>query len=233
MEAIILAGGFGTRLKKVVKDIPKPMADVNGEPFLSYLFSYLKSFGIKRVILSTSYKSNIISNYFKNSYQGIEVDYAVENEPLGTGGGILYSLKKIKSENALVLNGDTLFDIDINNFNKKHKQSNSFFSLALRKVDDVSRYGSVITNENNIITEFAEKGKYNGKGFINGGVYIINKKEMLKFALKQKFSLEKDFFEKYYKKHNLFGFKYNNYFIDIGIPEDYYKAQNDFKKLKY
>jgi len=116
METIILAGGFGTRLQKVVKELPKPMASINDRPFLEYLMNYLKNYGIKRVILSLGYKHEIIKNHFQNNFNSIEIEYAIEKEALGTGGGIKYAFDLLKGDSALVVNGDTLFDIDLEKF---------------------------------------------------------------------------------------------------------------------
>jgi len=231
-EAIILAGGFGTRLQKVVSELPKPMAPINGRPFLEYQLNYLSNYGIKRVIFSVGYLSETISDYFGNNFNGIEIDYAYEENPLGTGGGILNAFHKRETDEVLVLNGDTLFEIDINDFYQQHSESKSLFSLALRELDSVDRYGSVITKDS-IINKFAEKGEFKGKGVINGGVYIINKEFFEKANLPMKFSMEKDVFEKLLTDFDFYGFPFSNYFLDIGIPEDYNRAQDEFKKLKY
>ena len=232
-EAIVLAGGFGTRLKTVLQDVPKPMAPINGRPFLEYQINYLKQQGIKRVILSVGYLSEQIQNHFGNQFNGVEIDYAIEKTPLGTGGGIMHAFKKVKTLEALVVNGDTLFEIDIKDFYQKHQANKALFSLALRKLDDISRYGSVVIDNQQIIQEFAEKGSHKGAGLINGGVYIIHGYFFEEIYLPSKFSMEKDVFEYYYEKFNFYGFPFSNYFLDIGIPEDYQKTQDDFTKLGY
>lgn len=232
-EAIILAGGFGTRLQKVVHDTPKPMAQINGRPFLEYQINYLKNFGIEHVILSVGYLSEQIIKYFKNSFDGVEIDYAIENTPLGTGGGIKLAFEKIKSQEAIVVNGDTLFDINLKEFYHKHKYKDSNFSLALRNVSEVKRYGNVVTDDNNRILRFAEKGAFAGRGIINGGTYIINANFFNTIGFPDKFSLETDVFERYCSTYSFFGFEFEDYFLDIGIPEDYKKAQDEFKELGY
>ena len=231
-EAIILAGGFGTRLQKVVSDVPKPMALINDRPFLEYQLGYLKKYGIKRIVFAVGYLSEVIENHFKNHFNGIDIGYAYEENPLGTGGGIQNAISKTITEEILVLNGDTLFEIDIINFYKQHHQLNSSFSLSLRQIDDVSRYGIVITDDN-IVKKFAEKGEYSGKGQINGGVYLINRKFFTELELPQKFSLEKDVLEKQISNIDFYGFSYGSYFLDIGIPDDYKKAQDEFKRFNY
>ena len=233
MEAIILAGGFGTRLQKVVNDIPKSMALINNRPFLEYQINYLKKYNINRIILSVGYKKNIISDYFKDNFNGIEIVYAVEDKPLGTGGGIKNALKFLKSDFAFILNGDSLFNVNLTDFYNFHKNNKSKISIALRCLDDVGRFGSVEINNNNEIINFAEKKDRKGKGYINGGIYLFDKKYFLNLDMPEKFSIEKDFFEKIIKKEKVFGFLSDDYFLDIGIPDDFIKAQDDFKKFEY
>ncbi len=233
MEAIILAGGFGTRLQKVVNDVPKSMALINNKPFLEYQMNYLKYYDVNRIVLSVGYKNQIISNYFKNEFNSIEIKYAKEDEPLGTGGGIKNAFKKIKGKQAFVLNGDSLFNIDLNEFYNFHKSKNSNLSIALRCLQNIDRFGSVEIDEHNRIVNFIEKKSKKNSGYINGGVYLIKKVFFLNLDFPVKFSIEKDCFEQIYKKEKLYGFTSNDYFIDIGIPEDYKKAQNDFKRFEY
>ncbi|RUA30271.1 MAG: D-glycero-D-manno-heptose 1-phosphate guanosyltransferase [Bacteroidetes bacterium] len=232
-QAIVLAGGFGTRLQTVVQDVPKPMALINDRPFLDYQLNYLKSFGIEHIIFSVGYKHEHILNYFGDSFNGMRIDYAVEESPLGTGGGILNAFQFVKSGAALVVNGDTMFEVDLQDFSQKHNSKNAQISLALREIDDVSRYGVVETDANHRIIGFAEKGERKGQGKINGGIYIIEKHFFETNRFEQKFSMEKDAFERLYKEQAFYGFPYKSYFLDIGIPEDYKKAQNEFKKLGY
>ena len=232
--AIILAGGFGTRLQSVVADVPKPMAPINGIPFLNYQLMYLKHYGIKNIIFSTGYLSEKISEYYKRDFNGLTISYSHESSPMGTGGGIRLALDKTNEEDVLVLNGDSFFDVNIEKLFMTHKIANSPASLALRKVEDASRYGTIIKNSESRITSFKEKDDVIHKGIINGGVYILNKKQFLKHTpTNQNFSIEKDFFEKKINELNIFGFEFDGYFIDIGIPEDYLKAQHDFKDFKY
>ena len=232
-EVIILAGGLGTRLKKVISDIPKVMALINGKPFLEYQLNYLEKSGINRVVLSVGYRNEIISKHFKNKYRTIKIDYVIEDEPLGTGGGIKKAFTKIIGNSSFVLNGDTLFEVDMQKMYEFQQIKKTDLCIALRKTDDVSRYGEVDFDNNFKITGFTEKNKKSGKGYINGGFYLINKDYFLNFNLPEKFSIEKDFFERYYKTEDFYGFCCSSYFLDIGIPEDFQKAQNEFKRLKY
>lgn len=231
-EAIILAGGFGTRLRKVINDIPKPMAPINGEPFLSFVFDYLHKFGIEHIILSVGYKHEIISEFYGKKYKDIKLSYAVEDEPLGTGGAIKFAMNFAKSNEVFVLNGDTLFNINLNLFFKKHTENQADLSMALRSIDEVERYGTVITNKENRIISFTEKGIEKGQGTINGGVYIIPIDFFKKIAnFTTRFSMETDVFEKYYKENYFQGVVFNSYFIDIGIPDDYSKAQTELLNI--
>lgn len=233
-EAIILAGGFGTRLQAVVSDVPKPMAPINNEPFLNYVFDYLKHYNIEHVVLSTGYLSEKISEYYKSEYKGIKISYTKEVEPLGTGGGIRLALEKCLTNEVLVLNGDSFFDVNLHSYYIKHKSFKSDCSLALRKVDNALRYGTIKLDDTSVIKAFKEKDSIEKQGLINGGVYILNRELFLsKTGANKAFSIEKDFFEKRINELTIFGFEYQGYFIDIGIPEDYKKAQDDFKGFTY
>ena len=236
--AIILAGGFGTRLQTVVSDLPKPMAPVNGEPFLNYQLNYLKHFGVKKVIFSVGYLAEKIQEYYKSEYKGIQITYVKETAPLGTGGGIRLAMEQCTNEFALVLNGDSFFDVDLHEFSKLHINEDSQISLSLRKVNDSSRYGTIETDDNDRVISFKEKSTstatVTNAGRINGGVYILNKELYLnKTKPEINFSIEKDFFEKQLSNLVIKGFEFNGFFIDIGIPEDYNRAQNDFKGFTY
>lgn len=233
-EAIILAGGFGTRLQSVVSDVPKPMAPINDIPFLNYIFDYLKFYKIEHVVLSTGYLSEKISQYYKNEFNGIKISYTKEETPLGTGGGIRLAMEKCYTNNILVLNGDSFFDVDLNSYFHLHQKFNSDCTLALRKVANASRYGTIQLADNSAISKFKEKDSIEKEGLINGGVYILDRELFLSKTVPNiAFSIEKDFYEKRINELTLFGCEYKGYFIDIGIPEDYKKAQDDFKRFKY
>ena len=220
MEAIVLAGGFGTRLSTVVSDVPKPMAPINGRPFLEYLLNDLSEKGINRVILAVGYKKEIIKSHFKEKYKNIDIIYSDEDIPLGTGGAIKKALILAKDENIFIINGDTFFDVDLKEMYQFHKKNSSKLTLAIKGMEKFDRYGSLILEEDRII-KFEEK-KYNDKGYINGGIYLINK-ELLNEKEKESFSFEKEILENENLKIEKYGYKSEGYFIDIGIPEDYYK----------
>lgn len=226
-EAVILAGGFGTRLQSVVKELPKPMAPVNGRPFLTYILDYLIDYNYTKVVLSVGYLHEKIEDYFGAQYKTLNIQYAVETEPLGTGGGIAYALSFCKNENILVLNGDTLFKADFSALEEFHTRCGSQLSIVLRHVADTSRYGRVNTDSIGRILSFTEKKAASGEGLINGGIYLINKNLIQSLNLPQKFSFEKDVMEKHVATKPLFGIESDGYFIDIGIPEDYARAQRE------
>ncbi|MEI6454726.1 MAG: nucleotidyltransferase family protein [bacterium] len=229
MEAIILAGGFGTRLKSVVRDVPKSMALINNRPFLEYQLDYLIGQGIDKVILSVGYKREVIISHFKNRYRSLDIDYAVEEEPLGTGGGIRLSFFNIKSPRAFVLNGDSIFRIGLSPLMEFHNLKKADISIALRKLPDTGRFGRVTLNRNRRISGFTEKDPAAGKGLINSGVYVVNKHFLMDPDFRGAFSIERDCFERYYQSARFFGYPSEGYFLDIGIPEDYNKAKHDFE----
>ena len=231
-EAVILAGGFGTRLKSLVKEVPKSMALINGKPFLEFQLNYLLKFGINKIVFSVGYKNEFIQSYFGSRFKTIAISYAIENEPLGTGGGIKNALKNIEGNEAYVLNGDTMFEVDLLEYYNFHKKKDSKLSLSLRFLEDVSRFGSVETDSENRITGFYEKNFVKSSGYINGGIYIINRCFYENLNLGTKFSIEHDCFEKIYKTEKLFGFRCDDYFLDIGIPDDFNKAQYEFRRFE-
>lgn len=233
-EAIILAGGFGTRLQSVVNDVPKPMAPVNAKPFLDYIFLYLRHYGITHVVLSTGYLAHKVSDRYKQEFDGIRVSYAVEETPLGTGGGIRLAMEQCHTEYILVLNGDSFFDVDLNTYTAQYSSCGAGGALALRKVENAARYGTISLGSDQRIAAFKEKDSVEKPGLINGGVYLLNRKIFLEHTPAAKaFSIEKDFFETKLSGIKFCGFEHDGYFIDIGIPEDYQQAQEDFKEFRY
>jgi D-glycero-alpha-D-manno-heptose 1-phosphate guanylyltransferase len=228
-EAIILAGGLGTRLREAVPDLPKCMAPVAGRPFLSHVIDYLRMQGVERIIFSLGYKWGVIEEYLQKEYSTLDYTSVIEEEPLGTGGAIQLAIQKASSENIVIANGDTLFGIKLNELAALHKAHNAECTLALKPMQDFDRYGVVETDEKGKIISFKEKQFYQ-HGLINGGVYLLNKKKFLNRSLPEKFSFEKDYLEKFCGEGKFFGSIQDQYFIDIGIPEDYQKAQDDLKR---
>jgi len=231
LQAIILAGGLGTRIRGTISDdIPKPMAPVNGKPFLEYVLQNLSQNKMKQVVLSVGYKHQSISNHFGSRFEGIDIHYSIENEPLGTGGAIRLALNTIPNddESIFIFNGDTFFPIEIMKLQDFHEQSKSDVSIALKYLSNCSRYGSVDINEMGRITHFREK-QNQSPGFINGGVYIINKSILTKTDLPEKFSFEKFLGERVNHLH-LSGVSFDEHFRDIGIPEDYNKFISEIQE---
>ncbi|MEP7265551.1 MAG: nucleotidyltransferase family protein, partial [Bacteroidota bacterium] len=221
---------LGTRLRSVVADQPKVLAPVNDQPFLKYIIDKLFAQDFNHVVLSTGYLHEKIDEFIRAQYPGINISIVVEDEPLGTGGGIAHALKKCMNEEVLILNGDTFFNIDYAQFYHHHHHHQSSFSIALKHMKNFERYGTVVCDQHHRIIAFTEK-KLMEEGCINAGAYIINRLEFLNYKWPEKFSMEKDFMEKFTKDISMYGFPYDEYFIDIGIPEDFARAQNDFKTL--
>jgi D,D-heptose 1,7-bisphosphate phosphatase len=232
MQAIILAGGFGTRLQTIVKNTPKPMAPIDNRPFLFYLLSYLKKCGFKEVILSVGYLKEQIKESFGNEFFGLNIKYAFENEPLGTGGAIINSLEYVKTNEPLfVLNGDTFLELDYKKLIAHHNKRKSDFTIALNQMNDCSRYGMVKIDKHDVIVEFEEKSPQKQKGLINGGIYVINPKIFSNYNLEKRFSFETDFLTKFTRELKINAYKNECYFIDIGIPEDYHRAQKEIPAI--
>jgi D-glycero-alpha-D-manno-heptose 1-phosphate guanylyltransferase len=221
MECIILAGGFGTRLRSVVNDRPKCLAPVRGLPFLAYLFDYLQKEGVSKVILSLGYKHELVEEWLKTYDTSLNISIVIEEEPLGTGGGIKYALQQATEEEVLVVNGDTLFAIHLNTLLNTHRGNGCLITLGLKPMRDFDRYGSV-EFDGKRVTAFREK-TFCKEGLINGGVFFLNKEALN--AMPDKFSLEQDFLAIEATKKNVGGYAEDSYFIDIGIPSDYEKAQ--------
>lgn len=231
-DIIILAGGLGTRLNQTVPDTPKPMAPVNGKPFLQYLLNHINEAGFRRVILSTGYLSEKIESYFNIRYKDLELLYSVEDEPLGTGGAVQLAFAQVQTPHFMVMNGDTFFRINLDLLFQKHIEQLADVTMALRQVEDASRYGSVKFDLNNRILRFTEKSEVPEPGYINGGIYVISSRFFKAQAMPGKFSLERDLFESKLDSGNSFGLIFNDYFLDIGIPADYHRAQTEFHALE-
>lgn len=231
-DCIILAGGMGTRLQSVVNDKPKCLAEVNGKPFLSYIAAHLSKYHFCKVIFSVGYKKEMVMDYVMNHRDEFKFafDFAEENEPLGTGGAILNALPYSDTEDFFVVNGDTFFDVDFDKMIEFQQSKMSDCTLALKPMQKADRYGLVHINNAEQITGFEEK-KENGSGLINGGVYCIYRNSFLNIPFEQKFSFEKDYLEKFISERDMYGFVQDKYFIDIGIPEDYNRAQTEIPSL--
>ena len=228
MDAVVLAGGFGTRLAHIVSDVPKPMAPVCGKPFLEYVLHYLKRNGINRVILAVGYKEDVIRSCFGASFLGMDILYSSEDKPLFTGGAIRKALRLAEDGPVFILNGDTYFDVDLRAMLAFHLEKQAALTIAAKKMTSFDRYGT-IESENGRITAFLEK-RPTGEGEINGGVYLMDR-HFLDEAVSEAFSFEKDVMETKVAVIPMYAFASDGYFIDIGIPEDYYRAGKDFAAM--
>jgi D-glycero-alpha-D-manno-heptose 1-phosphate guanylyltransferase len=234
-EAIILAGGLGTRLRTAVPDLPKCMAPVDGKPFLSYVIDYFLAQGIEKFIFALGYKSEHFEAYLRTSMparlaDGRPTSYqlSVEHEPLGTGGAIRLACTQSTESTVLVLNGDTFFRIRPDGLASFHRQQEADCTLCLKPMENFDRYGVVELGPGGRVSRFREKRSY-VSGLINGGVYALDRARFLQMDLPPAFSFEKDYLEKNVSSLRLFGLVQDDYFIDIGIPEDYQRAQLEIK----
>ena len=237
MQAILLCGGMGTRLRSVVSDRPKPMADICGKPFLQYLLEMLRDKGITEVIFALGYMGEMIEEYFQDgSAFGLKIAYSYEEEPLGTGGAIRNALPKILEEEVLVLNADTYFPMDYQGLLRFHQENDGDFSLATRAVPDISRYGAVRRDAAGRILAWNEKLGDGGQplaGEINGGIYVM-KKSLIAEIPEGKQSLEQDCIPKWLSEgKRIFGLPFEGYFMDIGIPKDYQQFITDVEQGKH
>ena len=227
---------MGTRLRSVVSDRPKPMADICGKPFLQYLLEMLRDKGITEVIFALGYMGEMIEEYFQDgSAFGLKISYSYEEEPLGTGGAIRNALPKILEQEVLVLNADTYFPMDYQGLLRFHQENDGDFSLATRAVPDISRYGAVRRDAAGRILAWNEKLEDGGQplaGEINGGIYVM-KKSLIAEIPEGKQSLEQDYIPKWLSEgKRIFGLPFHGYFMDIGIPKDYQQFITDVEQGK-
>ncbi len=223
MRAVVLAGGRGTRLQARVQDVPKPMAPVAGRPFLEYVLDGLVKAGMGPIVLSVGYMAEVIMAHFGGSYGGARIEYAVEESPLGTGGAIAHALAGTGP--ALVVNGDTFLRADFAEFVAWYERDPVPVAIMLRRVQDIARYGAVRL-QGDRVTAFAEKGG-SGPGLINAGVYLVHPDVFGKFGLAGAFSFETDLLQRHLDALQVRASVTDGYFIDIGIPADFDRAQSE------
>lgn len=229
-EAIVLAGGFGTRLAHVVPDVCKPMAPVAGEPFLRHVLDLLDLAGFARVIIADGHRREQIESYFMGTYRGLEIDYSTEDTPLLTGGAIKRALTKCAQSEIFVLNGDTWFDVDFEDMERMLlRHSSAQCCVAAKRMGNFDRYGTLDIKEDGVVRSFREK-KPRIEGLINGGVYLI-RKDALDFE-PDVFSFENDWLESVVSKGIIVACEMDGDFIDIGVPEDYKLAQRMFSDVE-
>lgn len=224
MEAIILAGGLGSRLASVLNDIPKAMAPIGQRPFLELLFDRLDQGGVKHVLLSVGYLHHVIQEHFGPRYRSLDLEYIIERTPLGTGGAVRLGLSRITGPRAFVLNGDTLVGVDYRQMDRIHTVSQSCFSMAVCDIQDTSRYGQVTIKDGRVVG-FSEKKNGLGQGLINAGVYLMDRDLLNEHPLDEVFSLERDYLVPMAGVVKPLAFITPGPFIDIGIPEYLEQAQ--------
>ena len=230
MKAIVLCGGLGTRLGLLTKDMPKPLLTVAGRPFIAHVLDGLTQAGITGLVLAAGFQWTKLRDYIGSEWNGIPVQYSVESDALGTGGAIKYALSNLEVHESLIVNGDTLFDIDIPKFLNFAIGTHALACIALRKVEDCSRYGRVTVDAKGKILSFGEKDQQ-GAGLINGGIYYLCSSALDSILLKS-FSFETAFLQEKHSSESIFGMAFDDYFIDIGIPADLHRAHTELLTLK-
>lgn len=229
MEAIVLAGGLGTRLRSIVPELPKPMAPIGDRPFLALLLDYLARQGICRVILSVGYRREIIRSYFGGRFGSLPLAYAVEETPLGTGGAIRLALDKAEEEKIFIVNGDTFLALDYPSLYRNHTTTGADLTMAVRHVNDVTRYGQAVFEDSRLSS--LDGNPSVGPGWVNAGVYCVNRNLFSAHALPAHFSFERDFLARQLEAIHALAFPTDAYFIDIGVPDDYRRAQRELEAV--
>ena len=231
MQAILLAGGLGTRLRSVVSDRPKPMALIHGRPFMEYVTRELVKNGVTEIIFAVGYKGSMVEEHFKDGAGfGFRARYAYEETLLGTAGAIKNAGRFIDGDRFFVLNADTFYRIDYSRLTRCQDELGLDMALVLREVPDVSRYGQAVLDGSGRLTGFNEKTEEQRPGAINGGIYLM-KRELLELIPQGRVSLENEMIPRWLKEGRpLGGIVNDGYFIDIGIPEAYFQFQEDVKK---
>lgn len=225
MEAIVLAGGLGTRLAARLSGVPKPMAPVAGRPFLEILLNQLARAGCGRVLLSVGHLGAVIQDYFGPWFRDMKLDYVVEEAPLGTGGAVRVALGQTTEDAALVLNGDTFLDADYAAMMRFHADAGATLTMAVARREDISRYGGVVVEAGRVVS-FEEKG-HTGPGWINAGAYVLANDLAWPAPLPERFSFERDFLAKEIGRIRSAAFEVEGFFLDIGAPEDLDRAQTE------
>lgn len=237
MQAILLAGGLGTRLRSVVSDRPKPMALIEDKPFMEYVIHELSRYGITDIIFAVGYKGSMVEEHFGDGSQfeaadgsgRLNIRYAYEEELLGTAGAIKNAGKLVTEDRFFVLNADTFYQIDYSRLVQMQDEEHLEMALVLREVPDVSRYGQAVLADGRLVG-FNEKTSEAKPGAINGGVYLMTR-ELMDDIPQGKVSLENEMIPKWLKEGRMLGgFVNDGYFIDIGIPEAYFQFIDDVKK---
>lgn len=219
-QAVILAGGLGTRLRATIGDLPKPLAEVNGRPFLAYQLDWLKRQGITQVVLCVGYRHELIEAHFgAGATMGMQISYSIEREPLGTGGA-LFNARDLLRDPFLAMNGDTYFELELNALLQQHTSQNAIATMSLVHMPDTSRFGAVALDPEGRVTQFLEKGR-SGPGLINAGMYALSKTVFDYFPVQMPVSIERDVFPLLSEKRLLQTCTLQGFHLDIGTPESY------------
>jgi len=220
VDAIVLAGGLGTRLRPLVSDVPKPMAPVKGRPFLELLLEYWIGQGVRRFVLSVGYLAERVTGHFGTRWRGAEIDYAVEQQPLGTGGGLLLAAAKATTKDVLVMNGDTYFAVPLEDLQGFHRECGADWTLALFRSSDAKRYQGMGLEKDGRVSALAGE-------LANGGIYLFNSRKLqdVPWQGSQRFSLESDLLPHALRNGwRVYGREFDRPFVDIGVPQDYQSA---------
>jgi NDP-sugar pyrophosphorylase family protein len=228
ITAAILAGGFGTRLRSVVSDRPKILAQVRGRPFVYYLLDQLADAGVSNIVLCTGYLAEQVEDCLGNNYRGIELRYSVESEPLGTGGALRFALHEIPSPRFLVMNGDSYCGADLRQLVQVHMDHAAQATMVVSSVNDTSRFGSVQMDSNGEVVGFAEKQDSSGSGWVNAGIYVLERAVIAGIPPDANVSLEREVFPALLGK-GLFACQSRAALWDIGVPDTYARAQVSFE----
>lgn len=228
-DFLILCGGLGTRLRTVTGDAPKVMAEVQGEPFLDFLLRYLTKQGARRIILCAGYKAEDIVAHYQAKFSQIEIHFAVEQEPLGTGGALKNALPFVRSEYVFGLNGDCFTPVDYAAFLAFHQQKKAAATLVGVRIEGNKDFGTLVMNERDEILAFREKFETRDVQYISAGIYCFNR-SVFDLMPTGKFSIEYDFFPKMIGRDFL-GYKVDAPFIDIGTPERFAWAKDHLNEM--
>jgi D-glycero-alpha-D-manno-heptose 1-phosphate guanylyltransferase len=230
VTSAILAGGLGTRLRPAVADRPKVLASVGGRPYLTYLLGQLARASVREAVLLIGYRGEQVREMIGNSYEGMRLRYSVEESPLGTAGALRRALPLLTTPTVLLLNGDSFCDADLDGFRLFHRENCAAASLVLTRVSDTSRFGRVEVLRSGRVERFEEKGSARGRGWINAGIYLVERERIAALPPSQPLSLERDALPAWIAEGCVFGFRHEGCFLDIGTPESYGEAESFFRE---
>ena len=223
----ILAGGLGTRLRSVVGQTPKVIAEVGGRPALAWLFDQLDAHGFRHVVVCAGHRADAVTARLGDQHGGLQLRYSIESEPLGTGGALRHAFLHFYSDPVLVLNGDSFCDVDLGQFLRVHQARRAPASLVLAEVPDTRRFGRVSVRPDGRVEQFLEKSDTAGPGWINAGIYLLSRHQIANIPTGRPVSLERELLPQWLP-HGLFGFPSHGRFLDIGTPESFAQAGDFF-----